>query len=82
MTLPRLDAISEHWRKVPPLSVSVAAIAAVLGATPAAKGPSKTDSEPKKPPAEQDPQALIDLLGGGGFSQGKPEWLKAAQATT
>jgi len=77
MTLPRLDAISAHWRKVPPLSVSVAAIAAVLGATPAARGSGKTGGAPK-PPVEQDLNALMDLLGASGFSQGKPEWLKAA----
>lgn len=68
MTLPRLASIAAHWEKVPPLAVSAAAIAAALGVKRDAPAPTK----------KQDPQALFDALGGGGFSMEKPTWLTAA----
>lgn len=71
MTLPRLEKIVAHWDAVPPLSVSVAAIASVLGV--GRKGP-----RPSAKPREEDPRALIDLLGGAaGFSMStkRPAWL-------
>ena len=82
MTLPRLDAIVAHWEVVPPLAVSVAAIASVLGV-----GRSSTKAPAKKSGAGaakevQDAQALIDLLGGAGFSTEKPAWLRAETTTT
>lgn len=67
MTLPRLDVIVEHWKKVPPLAVSAAAIASALGV-----GREKT----AKPARKSSPAELFDMLGGSGFSTSKPEWLK------
>jgi len=66
MTLPRYQAICEHWERVPPLSVSASVIAQSLGAT----------RPKKKAEAEQanNRQSLLDMLGGAGFSREKPEW--------
>lgn len=64
MTLPRLSAIGKHWEKVPPLSVSVYAIAVSLGM----KRPEKK--------AQQDPQQLMELFGAQGFKSEKPAWLQ------
>lgn len=68
VTLPRLDAIIKHWQQVPPLSVSAAAIASALGVGPAAKREKKTSGE-------QDPSALLEMLGASGFASEKPKWL-------
>jgi hypothetical protein len=65
MTLPRLDAVMARWKVVPPLSVSVATVAAALGVkvgTPEAKG--------------DDAQGLIDMMGAAGLSSEKPTWLQ------
>lgn len=63
MTLPRMEAIAKRWETVPPLSVSVAGIAAALG----------IKREPKKTVAEeQNIDELAALF--GGISR-KPEWL-------
>lgn len=71
MTLPRLAAIGRHWKRIPPLAVSVANIAAVLGVK-------------RREEDRQDMQSLAEALGAGapGFSQELPEWLKAERATT
>lgn len=68
MTLPRLDVIVEHWKKVPPLAVSVAAIATALGV-----GREKAATKKKTASSAAE---LFDLLGGTGFSTSKPEWLR------
>lgn len=80
MTIPRYEVICAHWRQVPPLSISVAAIARWAGAmqapsaAPMAKGDDKASQR----------QALIDMLGAGGtgFKTEKPKWLKEAEAAT
>ena len=72
MTLPRYEAICEHWERIPPLSVSASVIAQSLGA-------SKPKPKAQKAQAHgtNDRQALFDMLGGAGFSTEKPEWLPA-----
>lgn len=71
MTLPRLDAVARHWKRVPPPSSSIAAIAVALGAV-------RQGSDA----ARQEPQQLLDALGGTqGFGSEVPEWLRAAEAT-
>jgi hypothetical protein len=62
MTLPRMEAVIKRWETVPPLSVSVAGIAAALG----------IKHEPKKAP-EQNMDELMSLM--GGVSR-RPEWQK------
>jgi hypothetical protein len=74
MTLPRWEVICKHWERIPPLSISVAAIGDRMGVT-----------RPKpRAQADQDKQAnrqgLFDMLGGAGFSTETPAWLR--QATT
>lgn len=69
MTLPRLDVIVAHWKKVPPLAVSVAAIATALGV-------GREKEAPKKKKTASSAAELFDMLGGAGFSTSKPEWLK------
>ncbi len=66
MTLPRYEAIAEHWEKVPPLSVSAAAIAQAMG----------VKREAPKRKGEQDLQGLFETLGGAGFKTEKPTWLQ------
>jgi hypothetical protein len=73
MTLPRYYAVAERWKKVPPLSSSVACIAMALGAKPAAQQAPKPDGGSGK---EAQMQELFELLGGNGFDKGVPEWLK------
>lgn len=64
MTVPRLNAIAERWKLCPPLSVSVAAVAASLGVPIG-----------QKTPQQGDLQSLVDTLGSVGLNQGMPEWL-------
>jgi len=61
MTLSRMEAVAKHWEKVPPVSVSLAAIAAVLGV---------------KREEKQEAAGNIEELAGlfGGVSR-RPEWL-------
>lgn len=71
MTIPRMEAIAARWSKVPPLSVSVAMIAAALGVKleqPAA-GDDTGDAAGEQ---TGDLQGLVDVFG---LSEGKPEWL-------
>ena len=80
MTLPRYEAICDHWERIPPLSVSASVIAQSLGASkpkPKARGGKKG----RAPEAHgvNDRQALFDMLGGAGFSTEKPEWLATAK---
>lgn len=79
MTIPRLTAIVAHWERVPPASVSLASIAAALGAR---SKPAQSAAAAQPAQKEQNRQALFEALGGQGFSTEKPAWLKAAQATT
>lgn len=80
MTLPRWERIVERWNKVPPLAVSVAAIAEVLGVE---REPTKTPAPHRDGKPEQDFTALFDMFGmTPGFAQGKPQWLKEAEAMT
>lgn len=67
MTLPRFDAIAKHWERIPPLSVSVAGIAAALGVERKAR-----------PSAGQDMGELAGLVGSG-FTSEIPEWLKTVK---
>ena len=71
MTLPRLEAISKRWDEIPPLSVSVAAIAYGLGMEKP-DGSSKAKSDKL--------QTLVDSMGATGLGSGIPEWLKEARA--
>lgn len=70
--MPRWEAICKHWERIPPLSVSAAAIAVQAGV----KRP--------KPRAEADQerqssrQSLFDMLGGAGFNTETPAWLRQA----
>jgi hypothetical protein len=66
MTLPRMAAISKHWDKIPPLSISLAGIAMALGV-----------KKPEKMTAEKAQSSMDELLGmmGGQLAEGKPEWL-------
>jgi len=66
MTLDRLDAIQKRWDVIPPLSVSTAQIAAVLGVKHEA---------PRSKQQEQDPNELASALGASGFPSERPEWL-------
>jgi hypothetical protein len=70
MTIPRMEAIAARWSKVPPLSVSVAMVAAALGVKLEQPAPDQTGA----PAGEQqgDLQGLVDVFG---LSEGKPEWL-------
>lgn len=63
MTLPRMEAIAKHWEKIPPLSVSLAGIAAALG----------VKREEKKDESQQNLDELAAIFGG---VSGRPEWLK------
>ncbi len=61
------------WRERPPLAVTITTVGRYFGVIqPAphqrasANGRSQADNR----------QALLDLLGGQGFAQEKPEWLK------
>lgn len=67
MTLPRMDAIVKHWEVIPPLAVSVASIASALGV----KRQGKVEKK-----AEGSIDELMSVLGGAGFKQEKPEWLR------
>ena len=72
MTLPRYEAICDHWQRVPPVAVSASAIAQYLGAI-------KLDPAPKRkaePAKEQDMAALFEMFGASGFSTSKPDWLR------
>lgn len=60
MTIPRLQAMSDYWQEHPPLHQLVATFLGVKS----------------KAPKEQDNASLLELVGGGGFSSEKPEWLK------
>lgn len=74
MTLPRYEVICAHWERVPPVSVSAAALARryeAIGAAPKKKGAAEADRTGQR-------QALLDMLGGVGFASEKPEWLRAA----
>lgn len=76
MTLPRLDQIVAHWEKVPPLSVSTAAIASVLGVgRPKVQIPGAPGEDQEKQDAQA--RSLFELLGGGatGFNTERPAWL-------
>ncbi len=59
MTLPRYQAICDHWARVPPLAVSAAGIAQYLGAI-------KSQQPAAKQPEERadNRQALLDMFGG------------------
>ena len=73
MTLPRYEAICAHWERVPPVSVSAAALARryeAIAAAPKKKVAAEADRTSQR-------QALFDMLGGAGFSAEKPEWLRA-----
>lgn len=73
MTLPRYEAICAHWERVPPVSVSAAALARryeAIGAAPKKKAVAEADRTNQR-------QALLDMLGGVGFASEKPEWLRA-----
>lgn len=80
MTLPRYEAICDHWERIPPLSVSASVIAQSLGAS---KPKAKAQKGGQKPQAQgnsvNDRQALFDMLGGAGFSTEKPEWLASTK---
>jgi hypothetical protein len=76
MTLPRYHEICEHWRKVPPVALTAAAIARYFGAIPAAPPPAAGQSNETDEERVGKRQALMDLLGGAdGFKQEKPKWL-------
>lgn len=64
MTLPRMAAIAKRWEEVPPLSISIAGIAAALGV----KKPEKAAMQ------QQNMEELAGMLGST-LGQGKPEWL-------
>lgn len=64
MTIPRMEAISRRWQRIPPLSVLVANIAAALGWQP-----------PNEPAGDGNIQELVDLMGSGSFATEKPAWL-------
>lgn len=65
MTLPRMEAIAKHWETVPPLSVSLASIAAALGV--------------KRSDKKETGQDMGELIGALGGIAEKPAWLKTTQ---
>jgi hypothetical protein len=68
MTLPRMEAVLKRWEQIPPLSVSLAGIAATLG-VPRPSGGSKQARGKNR-------QSLFDDLRAAGVKPGKkPEWL-------
>ena len=71
--MPRYEAICAHWERVPPVSICVAALARKYEAIGA---PKKKGAGADRDRASQR-QALMDMLGGSGFSSEKPEWLRA-----
>jgi hypothetical protein len=72
MTLPRFDAIVAHWEAVPPLSVSVAAIASVMGVG----RPAQKRDKPKAAVGNDGKMLeLVEMLGASGFANEKPPWL-------
>jgi hypothetical protein len=72
MTLPRWEEICKHWERIPPLSISAAAIAAHIGV----KRPKpRAEAEQER---QSSRQGLFDMLGGAGFSTETPAWLRAA----
>lgn len=76
MTLPRYEAVCAHWERVPPISVSAAAIAASMGVKRQKVGKGAGEQE-----RTANRQGLFDMLGGAGFKSETPEWLRQ-QATT
>lgn len=75
MTLPRYEVICAHWERVPPVSVSAAALARryeALAAAPRKKAAPKSDDRASQR------QSFLEMLGQMGFSSEKPEWLRAA----
>lgn len=76
MTLPRYHQICEHWKKVPPVAVTAAALARYFGAIGPAPAPAAGQSGESDEERAGKRQALMDLLGGAdGFKQEKPQWL-------
>jgi len=63
MTLPRMESVMKHWDKIPPVSVTLAGIAAALG----------VKREEKKEVDAGNIEELARLF--GGVSKGRPEWL-------
>ena len=75
MTLPRLFAIQDRWRNVPPLSSVVHAIAVGLGVIKDAP-----TAAPEQAANDADMGDLVRLV--GGVTERMPEWLQAGLATT
>lgn len=72
MTIPRYQAICEHWERIPPVAVSASLIAQSLGAMKLRKSTTKAKEDDRASTR----QSLMDMLGGVGFSKQKPDWLK------
>lgn len=68
MTIPRFTAISAHWKRVPPIEVTLASIASVLGI--------KIGGEKTAATSTSSIQELFESAQGAGFTTGRPEWLK------
>ena len=79
MTLPRLEAITERWKRIPPVSVTVAGIGVDLGMKLETRQNSKTTRI-------KDETSFADFMasmGAVGSFEGKtPEWAKEQQAKT
>ena len=77
MTLPRLEAICDHWLRVPPMAISASHIAQSLGASKAPAKAKKSEKAKELNDASAR-QELFDMLGGSGFKlTEKPEWQRA-----
>lgn len=62
----RVEAITKRWETIPPLSVSVATVAASMGVKFGKEQPAET---------ENNLQELADAVGAAGMSSELPSWL-------
>lgn len=68
MTLPRLTAITNHWKNIPPVAVTLASLAHMFGVQVGEAKQAKT--------SKSSVQELFESALGAGFKTGRPEWLK------
>lgn len=72
VTLPMVETIYKRWQRVPPVSASLAAIVRSLG------GKSTTEQKNDAQNFDKLQMAVAQM----GFGEGKPQWLKEAEAKT
>jgi hypothetical protein len=70
MTLSRYRKLTDHWKKSPPIHISLSAISGALGGKSTAKQPSRQDSDEEDyvPPEIDSTNDVTGLMAGPVFS--------------